>query len=113
MQDRIRLATPEEIATIEKEADLTPRSTVWAYGKSLAVTRMAPEIDPVIWGDGTPDIRKAWFIWGLENMLRGSGMTEYYANVPVADEKFNHIVENFGAARTSKEPEYRYKKTLI
>jgi hypothetical protein len=112
MQDRIRLATPEEIETIEKQADLTPRSTVWAYGKSLAVTRLAPEIDPVFWGDGTPDIRKAWFIWGLENMLRGNGMSEFYFNVRVSDEKFIKIAEGFGAEKTSVEPEYRFKKTL-
>lgn len=110
--DKIRLASPEEMATIEKISDLTPRSTVWAFGKSLAVIRLTTEIDPVVWGDGTPDIRKAWFIWGLENMLRGNGMSEYYFNVHTKDEKFQKIAEGFGATKTSTEPEFRYKKIL-
>lgn len=110
--DKIRLATQEEVESIQATADLTPRSTVWAYGKSLAVIRLAPEIDPVVWGDGTPDIRKAWFIWGLENMLRGNGMTEFYANVHAEDEKFLGIVEGFGMKKMSTGPEFRFKKEL-
>lgn len=112
MKDRIRLATPEEVATIEKQADLTPRSTVWAFGESLAVVRMATEIDPVVWGDNCPDIRKGWFIWGLENMLRGAGMSEYYFNIHTDDAKFLSIMKGFGAENISKSPEFRFKKAL-
>jgi len=112
LRERIRPATPEEIEKIAAKADLTPRSAVWALGESIAVTRLAAEIDPVFYGEGTPTIRKAWFIWGLENMLKGNGYTEYYFNVPVRDEEYVKIVKGFGAEQTSLEPEFRFKKVL-
>lgn len=112
MKDRIRLATPEEVEVIKKQADLTPHSTVWAFGESRAVVRTAMEIDPVIWGENCPDIRKGWFIWGLENMLRGAGASEYYFNIHTDDKKFLSIAEGFGAENISKAPEFRFKKAL-
>jgi len=108
---KIRLATPEEIVSIEKTSDLTPRSQVWECGGILGVTRLAAEIDPVYYGAAT-DTRKYFFIWGLENILRGNGLTEYYFNVPVSDKKYLEIVEHFGAVKTSREPEFRFKKQL-
>lgn len=111
MLEKIRLATPEEVEAIAKEADLTPMSKVLAMGDMRAVWRVAHELDPVFYGDA-PDARKYKFIWGIENIMKGSGCTEFYFNVPVSDEKYNKIVEHFGAQRTSKEPEYRYKVVL-
>ena len=111
--DKIRLATAEEIKSIEDKADLTNKSTVLAMGNSLGVIRVCTEIDPVFFGEGTTDVRKYWFISSMENMLRGQGMfQEYYFNVPISDEKYNEIVQNFGATPTSREPEIRYKIVL-
>ena len=111
MLEKIRLATPEETEKIAAESDLIPTSRVLAMGEMRAVWRVANEIDPVFYGDA-PDGRKYKFIWGLENILRGSGATEYYFQVPVTDEKYLKVVESFGAQRTSKEPEFRFKVTL-
>jgi len=108
--DKIRMATPEEIEQM-KGADITPMSRILAMGDQRAVWRVCNELDPVQYNNAS-DARKYWFIWGLENILRGAGCTEYYFNVPIKDEQYQKIVENFGCERTSKEPEFRYKKVL-
>lgn len=109
--EKIRLATPEEIEEIAPSADLTPMCRVMKMGEMTAVWRVANELDPVFYADA-PDPRKVKFIWGIENIMKGAGLTEFYFNVPVGDEKYQKIVEHFGAQRTSKEPEYRYKLPL-
>jgi hypothetical protein len=109
--DKIRLATPEEVEKIAATSDLTPNSRVLAMRDSTAVWRIANEIDPVYFNSAS-NSQKYLFIWGLENMLRGTGATEYYMNVSAEDAHYQGIIENFGAVRTSKEPEYRYKVTL-
>lgn len=86
-------------------------SRVLAMGDMRAVWRTTNELDPVHF-NGASVPRMYYFIWGLENLLRGAGASEYYFNVPVTDEKYHGIVEHFGAVRTSREPEYRYKITL-
>lgn len=80
-------------------------------GEMSAVWRVAHELDPVNYADA-PDPRKVKFIWGLENIMKGAGLTEFYFNVAASDEKYQKIAEHFGAVRTSREPEYRYKVTL-
>lgn len=72
---------------------------------------MAPELDPVFF-NGASNSKMYLFMWGVENLMRGAGNNELYFNVAVADEKFQQIVENLGAKKTSREPEYRYKITL-
>lgn len=109
--DKIRLATEQEVAEIAKGSDLTPMSKVLAMGDMRAVWRITNEIDPMFFGNAA-DSKKYLFVWGLENVLRGTGATEFYFNVPVADNQYQKIVEHFGAIQTSKEPEYRYKVTL-
>lgn len=109
--DKIRLATPEEIESIKDKADLTPTSRVLAMGEQLAVWRIANELDPVFY-NGASDAKKYWFIWGLENILRGAGATEFYFNVSNMDHDYRKIVEHFGAEPTNVEPEIRYKKVL-
>lgn len=109
--DKIRLATSEEIEKISSQSDLTPTSRVLAMGDSLAVWRIANEIDPVYFNSAS-NSQKYMFIWGIENILRGSGATEFYFNVPLKDTHYQQIVEHFGAVPTSKEPEFRYKITL-
>jgi len=80
-------------------------------GEQTAVWRICNEIDPVYF-NGVSTTKKYWFIWGLENILRGNGATEYYFNVPASDKDYRQIVEHFGAVPTSEEPEIRYKKVL-
>lgn len=109
--DKIRLATTEEIEAISTESDLTPMSRVLSMGEMRAVWRTTNELDPVYYA-GASKPRMYYFIWGLENILRGAGCTEYYFNVPATDKQYHEIVEHFGAVRTSKEPEFRYKITL-
>lgn len=110
--DKIRIATEEEVAKIAENSDLTPNSRVLAMGENLAVWRIANEIDPVYFAPDGSNSSKYMFIWGLENILRGSGATEFYFNVPVEDDKYRAIVEHFGATPTSVVPEMRYKIIL-
>lgn len=109
--DKIRAATPEECELLAKTSDLTPMSRVLAMGDMRAVWRTCQELDPVYF-NGASKARMYYFIWGLENLLRGAGATEYYFNVPASDKDYQQIVEHFGATRTSREPEYRYKIEL-
>lgn len=112
----IRLATPEEVESIRETSDLTPGSTVVAFpgghGTSLAVIRRTVEIDPMHYGEGCPANRKALFVWGLENMLRFMGNTEYYFNVRTEDEAYRQVVQHWGAQQISVGPELRFKKVL-
>lgn len=80
-------------------------------GDSLAVWRITNEIDPVHFNSAS-NSQKYMFIWGLENILRGTGATEFYFQIPVVNEEFRKIAEHFGAVPTSKEPELRYKIAL-
>lgn len=113
MIDPIRLATEEEIKKIATNSDLVPGCSVWAMGQILGVVRPCIELDPV-WYHDAPDREKMLFVWGMENMLRAMGTTQYYFNVPNTDEyaKYRSIVERMGASTTSQVPELRYKKVL-
>lgn len=109
--EKIRPATLQEVEKIKESSDLTPLSQVLAMGDSLAVWRIANELDPFHFGTAS-NSQKYMFMWGLQNLLRGSGATEIYFNVAVADEHFRQVVETMGAEPVSKEPEVRYKITL-
>ena len=115
--DKIRLATQEELASIRSRAEITPQSSVFAFGEGekadLAVLRLAPELDPVFFAASTDNRRKSFFIWALENGLRMMGsVPHYYFNVAASDEPWQKVVENWGAERISPVPEYRYIKKL-
>lgn len=110
--DKIRLATEEEVTKIADSSDLTQSSRVLAMGKNLAVWRIANELDPFHFDSDSGNTNKYVFLWGLENLLRGSGVNEIYFNVHVADTQFRSVVEHLGAVSTSTEPELRYKITL-
>lgn len=116
--EALRLATPEEVAKISDGMDLTVNSTVVAFPKKngepdLAVLRQCMELDPVIFSEGTDDRRKAMFVWAIESGLKIMGIVpEIYFNIDTADEKWQHVIENFGGVRTSKVAEFRYKKSL-
>lgn len=77
-------------------------------GKITAVWRATNEIDPVFF-NGASNQQKLQFFFGIDSMLKGAGATEFYFNVPVADEAYQKVLDHLGAERTSKEPEYRYK----
>jgi len=111
MLEKIRLATPEEIEGIAKDSDLTPMSRVVVSGDIKAVWRVTNELDPVFFGESSNQ-KRVLFFYGMENMLKGAGATEFYFNVPVTDEPYQKVLEHLGAQRTSKEPEYRYKVVL-
>ncbi len=112
MLDKIRLATPEEIETIRPYSNLTPMCRVLKMGEMTAVWRVANELDPVIFGDA-PLPKKCKFLWGIENIMRGAGVTEYYYEVPADDTSYHKAIEeHFGAERLSKQPDYRYRVNL-
>lgn len=116
--DKIRLATPEEIQALPRNAELIPPVTVVAFDNSesgkpdFAVIRTALEIDPVYYAEDSSDRRKLMFQWGLETALRVQGVPMYYFNLNASDEKWLGIVEKFGAERQSSEPEIRFRKFL-
>lgn len=110
--DAIKLATPEQIEAIKDKSDLTPRSRVLAMGDDVAVVKDTTELDPVFYGPESSHKRKLLFIWGIENMLRTMGYSEYYFNVPTRDESYIHVVKSLGAETVSAEPEFRFKKAL-
>lgn len=111
MLEKIRLATPEEIKEIEANSNLTPMSRVVAMGEIRGVWRMANELDPVYF-NGASAGRMYKFMWGMENVMRGSGVTEYFFNTPASDTKYHKILDELGAQRLSKEPEYRWQINL-
>jgi hypothetical protein len=111
MLDRIRLATEEEVEKIKDESNLTPMSRVLAMGDMLAVWRVANEIDPVHFNEA-PAPKMYKFLWGMENILKGAGVSEYFFNTPADDEKYNHFLKEMGAERLSKQPDYRWRVNL-
>ena len=110
--DSIKLATPEQVATIADRADLSETTTVWAMGDDLSVVRLCCEIDPQIMTPESSGQRKLLFTWGLENMLRVANQKAYYFNVKCEDETYLKIVEKYGAIKVSEAPEFRFKKVL-
>lgn len=109
--DKIRLATEEEIKEIEAGSNLTAMSRVLVLGKMKAVWKICNELDPVYF-DGAPKPLMYKFLWGLENLMKGSGVTEYYFNIPAADTQYQEVIEHLGGERQSKQPDYRYKINL-
>lgn len=110
--DDIVLATSAQIERIRKESDFTPGTTVLAMGEDLAVVKLVTEIDPVFFAQETGNNRKLLFMWGLQNWLRLNGVPAYYFQIPAADEKYQAVMQHFGAENTSKQPEYRFVKVL-
>ncbi len=117
MINRIRIATPEEVAEVIQSGD-SREGTVLALdtpeGAMKAVIRTAIEIDPVIYPQ--PDklsMRMRAVFWrDLETVLAAQGAKNYYFNVHVSNQAMNDTVKTWGAFRLSSEPEYRYIKAL-
>ncbi len=117
--DVVRLATPEEIASIEKTSDITPQTTVVVYENSatgkpdIAVLRQVFEVDPILFGASTNNRRKVAFLWSLENSFRIMGSPQaYYFNVLASDGDWLDVVKSWGAEQVSVAPEYRFKRLL-
>lgn len=108
----IRLATLEEVEAIASKSDLTPASRVLAFEDNRAVVRVATEVDPFIADPKSPKYKRALFLWGIENLLRFQGNTEYYFNIREEDKEFQEVVKDFGAQQVSLGPELRFKKVL-
>jgi hypothetical protein len=109
--DSIKIATLEQIEACKVTLDVTPRSQVWAMGNDLAVVRLASEIDPMVMEKESGQ-RRLLFSWGLENMLRATGNTEYYCNVPIHMTDYHEVLKKLGHEQISSEPEFRFKKVL-
>lgn len=111
MLDKIRLATPDEIKSIESNSNLTPACSVWKMGEITGVYRMTHELDPVHF-NGAPLQKVYKFLWGMENMARGAGVTEIFFNTAADDPHYHRILQELGAERTSKQPDYRWRLNL-
>lgn len=112
MISAIRPATPEEIEAIKDKADLTPLARVVAFEKNLAVLKPTLEVDPVMFDPEAPRHKRALFLWGLEQVLRFQGSSEYYFNVSTENKEFIEDVLAMGCVNTSPTPEYRFRKNL-
>ena len=119
--DKLRLASSEEVASLQMGSDITPLTTVVAFENAktqkpdFAVLRQVFEIDPVLYAPETTDRRKVLFAWGLENALRIQGtVAAYYFNISADDSaaEWRGVVEGFGAEKISPTAEYRYKVIL-
>ena len=113
----LRLATPDEIERIKDYSDLTSVTSVIAYARKdepsdLAVLRLAPELDPVIFTPETPPQQKRDFIRLVEAHMRCSGGREYYFNASPEDKEWLSVITGWGAQQVSKAPELRFKMYL-
>ena len=114
----MRLATPSEIDAIRDKSDLMPGHTqvlaLDADGGSpdIAVVRNCWEINPVIYGASTNDVRRARFLWAVEERLLGAGIDRYYTQIPAVDEDYLKVALHWGAERVSPTPEIRILKVI-
>lgn len=112
MLDKIRLATAEEVEAIKDNSNLTPMCRILKLGDMTAVWRVCHELDP-FHPNGAPLREQVRFIWGIENILKGAGVSEYFYNVDAADTTYHKALEDhFGAERLSKQPDYRFRVNL-
>jgi len=114
----IRVATKEEVEPIQEKADLTPSTQVWAWlndkgEPDLAVIRNCMEVDPVFFAKTSGNSRKAFFFWGICNMIKAGGASEIYFDVDAeGSQEYIAILEKMGAVKTTEKPQYRFKLGL-
>ena len=114
----IRLATKDEVDRIRDRADLLPGSTqILALdaekgSPDVAVIRQCFEINPIIYGEHTNDIRRARFLWALEERLLGAGVDRYYFQLDASNEPYMEVAKNWGAEQVSPHPEFRFLKVI-
>jgi hypothetical protein len=116
MINRIRVATPEEVKSIEATADCQVGCTVLALdtpeGVSFAVVRTCVEVDPVIYPEKLSNRMKAMFQRDVETVLAAQGVPKYYFNVHADNKAMIDSVQSWGAVPQSTEPEIRFMKVL-
>jgi hypothetical protein len=114
----IRLATESEIDGIRDRADLMPGHTqVLALDADsgtpdLAVVRNCIELNPVIYGSATNDMRRARFLYSLEERFLGANVDRYYFMLAADAEHYQKVAESWGAEKVSPHPEIRYLKVI-
>jgi hypothetical protein len=114
----IRMATVEEVDGIRDRADLIPDNT-WVLAMDaergtpdLAVVKRCVEVNPVIYGTETNDIRRARFLYALEERLLTVGADRYYFQVDATKEDYIKTVKHWGAEQISPLPEFRFLKVI-
>lgn len=114
----IRLATEKEIDAIRDKSDLLPGGTrVLALdnekgGADIAVVRNCYELNPVIYAEGTNDLRRARFLWALEERFLGAGIDRYYFQLEASAEHYIKVAKEWGAEQVSPHPELRMLKVI-
>lgn len=116
--NHIRLATEAEIDSIRDKSDILPGHTqVLALdnkegGADLAVVRNCVELNPVVYADGTNDLRRARFLYALEERFLGAGVDRYYFQLDAADAHYIKVAKSWGAQQVSPHPEFRMLKVI-
>lgn len=117
MLKHVRLATKEEVEKIREGSNFGPETVVWAMDQGpeadLAVIKRVVEMDPIYFAKSSNDVQKAKFVWALEERMMGGGVGQYFFNVRGDDERWQKVVENWGAQKVSLQPDIRYMKTLV
>jgi hypothetical protein len=78
----------------------------------IAVVRRCIEVNPVIYGSETNDLRRARLMFQLEERLLGAGVQKYYFQIDATKEDYMKTVEHWGAERISPLPEIRFLKEI-
>ena len=117
MLKHVRLASKEEVEALRASSNYSRDSVVFAFDQNagdpdFAVLRRVVELDPVRFGKRTNDIGKARFVHSLEARMMGMGIEQYFFNVKASDERWQRVIESWGAQRTSPEPEIRFQKVF-
>jgi hypothetical protein len=114
----IRTATAEEVESIKDRADLMPGgTTVLALDAEkgtpdIAVIRHCVEVNPIIYGTETNDMRRTRLLWGLEERLLGAGVDRYYFMIDASKADYIKTVKHWGAEQVSLQPEFRFLKVI-
>jgi len=114
----IRVATEEEVNKIRDKSDLMPGYTqVLALDNDkgsadLAVVRNCYELNPVIYAEGTNDLRRARFLYSLEERFLGAGVDRYYFMLQADDAHYIKVAKSWGAEQVSPHAEVRMLKVI-
>ena len=114
----LRLATEEEINAIRDRSDLMPHHTQVlaldgdAGTPDIAVVRDCIEVNPVVYGSSTNDLRRARFLYALEERLLGAGVDRYYFQLDASNLHYIKVAKAWGAEQVSPHPEVRMLKVI-
>ena len=114
--DKLRPATVEEVQSLLAQGgDIPPGSSVYAFEKpngtpDFAIARPVVELD-LQFVEANPR-RRLTLLWGLENIFRALGLTEYRFFMDNSDEAYKNAVRNLGAQQTLDPPDANFRKVL-